>query len=93
MRLTEAKILSLSEQLLQALSNHPQVTLKGSPSQVALRIRSVITEDLRREEGLDEEVKQLLETALRGKNRMSIDYQALFKKAKAQMIRERKLVI
>lgn len=93
MRLTEAKIQSLSEQLLQVLSNHPQVKMRATPGQVALRIRSVITEDLRREDGLDEEVRRLLEAHLKGKNRLSIDYQALFKKAKAQLIRERKLVI
>jgi hypothetical protein len=93
MRLTEAKIQSLSEQLLQTLLRQSQVKFRGTESQVALRIRTVITEDLRREDGLDEEVRELLEAALRGKNRMSVDYQALFKKAKAQLIRDRKLVI
>jgi hypothetical protein len=69
------------------------VKLEGPPPQIALHIRGVIAEDLRREDRLDEEIKQLLELHLRGKNRFSIDYQELFRKAKAQVIRQRKLVI
>ncbi len=93
MRLTEEKIQSLTDQLVQVLDGHAQVTLKGTPSQAAFKIRTVIVEDLRREEALDEEVRQLLETHLRGRSRMSLDYQELVKKAKAQLIRQRKLVI
>ena len=93
MRLSEAKIDSLAVQLMAVLEASDSVTLKANPSQVLFRIKSVITEDLRREDELDEEVRSLLEMHLRGKNRMSIDYQSLFKKAKAQMVRERKLVL
>ena len=93
MRLTDAKIQSLSNQLLAALEALPQVTFKGTASQVGFTVKSIMTEDLRREDQLDEEVKRLLEHHLRGKSRMSIDYNTLFRKAKAQMIRERKLVI
>jgi len=49
--------------------------------------------DLRREDELDQEVKRLLEQHLRGVNRASIDYEELFRKAKAQVVKDRKLVI
>ena len=93
MRLTDTKIQALTDKLVATLSEHRQVTLKGSASQVAFRIRMGITEDLRREDALEEEVRQLLERHLRGRSRMSLDYQTLFKKAKAQLVRDRKLVI
>ncbi|NUP88923.1 MAG: DUF507 family protein [Candidatus Sumerlaeia bacterium] len=93
MRLTEAKIQSLADQVYDVLAKSDQVTFIAGSNQIAFRIKAAITDDLRREDQLDQEVTQILEAALRGKNRMSIDYQSLFKKAKASLIRERKLVI
>lgn len=93
MRLTETKIQSLTDQLVAMLSQHPQVNIKGNESKVAFKIKTVILNDLRREDNLDDEVRELLEAALKGKNRVSLDYNTLFKKAKAQLIRERRLVI
>ena len=55
MRLTDAKVQSLTDQLVTTITEHPQVTLRGTPSQIAFQIKSVILEDLRREDDLDEE--------------------------------------
>jgi hypothetical protein len=93
MRLTETKIQALTDKLFETVTNHPKVTVKGQPNQIAFKIKAAIAEDLRREDALDEEVKRLLEAALKGKNRMSLDYQTLFRKAKATLVRDRKLVI
>ena len=93
MRLTEEKITALARQLTKTLAEHPGVTLNAAEPQIEGRIRSVITEDLKREEALDDEVKRLIEPHIRGKNRMTFDYEALFKRAKAQLVKDKGLVI
>jgi hypothetical protein len=93
MRLTEEKVRSLAGKITRMLEEHPKVTLKADASQIAMRVGAVYLADLRREEELDQEVKRLLEQHLRGVNRASIDYEELFRKAKAQVVKERKLVI
>ena len=93
MRLTDDKVHALATKLTRMLNEHPKVTLKADVEQIAMRVRAVMIADLQREDALDQEVKTLLEQHLRGVNRASIDYEELFRKAKAQVIRERKLVI
>lgn len=93
MRLTEEKARSLAAKVTRLLEEHPKVTLKADAAQIAMRVAAIYLADLRREDELDQEVKRLLEQHLRGVNRASIDYEELFRKAKAQVVKDRKLVI
>ena len=93
MRLREEKIDNLSRQILNHLRKHPEVTMKEKDVRVFLEIKRVITNDLRKEDQIEEEVKELLERYREKISTKDMDYQYLFRKAKEQLMKERGLVM
>jgi hypothetical protein len=93
MRLTREKIESLSRQLLHELKSRPDVKLLADESLAQLEIKSVIAADLRREDEIDGEVREILKKHSDRISRENMDYTILFRKIKQQMMRERDLVL
>ncbi|MCD6386370.1 DUF507 family protein [Candidatus Sumerlaeota bacterium] len=93
MRLREEKIDSLSRQLLNFLRKHKDVTFKEKDIRVFLEIKRIITLDLKREDEIDEEVHELLKKYRERISSKDMDYQYLFRRAKAQIMKERGLKI
>lgn len=58
MRLSRAKVNYLSRLLVDALQEHPGVTLRREPNAVRLAIVDVLNEELRRDEYIDRKVRQ-----------------------------------
>ena len=93
MRLKEEKIDSLSRQILNVLRSIPDITFKEKDIRIFLEIKKIITEDLKREEAIDEEVRILLEKYRERISTKDLDYQYLFRRAKAQLMKERGLIM
>jgi hypothetical protein len=60
---------------------------------VTLRVRQQMNEELSVEEKINEEVRQLLTQHQEEMRRTGASYQEMFKKAKAQIARDRKLIL
>jgi hypothetical protein len=60
---------------------------------VTLRVRQQMNEELAVEEKINEEVRQLLTQHQEEMRRTGASYQEMFKKAKAQIARDRKLIL
>lgn len=60
---------------------------------VALRLRQRMTEELTIEDRLNEEVRQILTEHQDEMRRTNVSYQEMYKKVKAQLARDRKLIL
>ncbi|GAC1682749.1 MAG: hypothetical protein PVS2B2_21830 [Candidatus Acidiferrum sp.] len=60
---------------------------------VTLRVRQQMNEELTVEDKINEEVRQLLTVHQEEMRRTGASYQEMFKKAKAQIARDRKLIL
>lgn len=93
MRLREEKIDSLSRQILQRLRSLKEVKFKEKDIRIFLEIKRVVTLDLKREDEIEEEVRELLEKHRDKISTRDLDYQYLFRRAKAQLMKDRGLVM
>jgi len=64
-----------------------------NPDAVTLRVRQQMNEELSVEDKINEEVRQLLTQHQEEMRRTGASYQEMFKKAKAQIARDRKLIL
>lgn len=64
-----------------------------APEAVTQRVRQKMTEELTVEERLNEEVRGILTEHQDEMRRTGVSYQEMYKKVKAQLARERKLVL
>jgi hypothetical protein len=93
MRLRGEKIGNLASQLLESLKANPGVRVLADDAVVLHDIERIITEDLKAEDALDEEVRQILSKHIDRIHREGLDYAVLFRRTKQQLIRERGLTI
>jgi hypothetical protein len=88
-RLSERKIRYLSEKITNWLERRGDVELLDRPDVVSLAIARAMTQELRLEDELDDEVEKVLktyQTQIRGQN---MDMTLLRQKVKAQLAREK----
>jgi len=82
----------MATELVKRLVESEQIETKAVEA-VALRIRQKMQEELSVEDRLNDEVRELLIQHQDEMRRTGVSYQEMFKKAKAQMARDRKLVL
>jgi hypothetical protein len=63
------------------------------PEEVIDTLSRVLTEDLAAEDKLNDEVREILQGHAEEINRGMVNYQELFRKVKAKLARDRKMVI
>lgn len=93
MRLSERKIRYLSGKMVRWLAARSDVKLLDRPEVVELAIARAIGEELRLEDDLDDEVEKVLkehQASIRGQN---MDLMLLRQKIKAQLAREKGIVL
>jgi hypothetical protein len=93
MRLSPRKIESLATAIHRALAANPQVQLQAPPDQVTRLIRQIIADDMKIEEEIEQEAKRLLEENLTEMQRATAPMDALLRKTKAKLARDRKFVL
>jgi hypothetical protein len=82
----------MATEVVKRLVESEQIETKAVEP-VALRVRQKMQEELSVEDRLNDEVRELLIQHQDEMRRTGVSYQEMFKKAKAQMARDRKLVL
>lgn len=93
MKLSEARIDKLSEQIVDVLAEQDDVRLQADDGKLLHAIRTVMIDELTIEERLDVEVRQLLEQYRSDIAMGRMNYDELFRRAKQRLINERRIVL
>lgn len=93
MKLTEAKVDTLTEQAAEMIQDLDMVDLQVSPSRLRVLIRQAMLEELTVEDRLEEEVRKILQQYEYEIRRGRMSYSTLFNRIKSQLVRERDLVL
>jgi len=92
MRLTRDQVGFVSQHIIRGLLRDEFIAA-DHPEQVIDAIAQVLTTDLEAEDRLNDEVREVLQNFSEEISRGSLNYQELFRKVKAKLARERKMVI
>ena len=92
MRLTRDQVGYVSQHIVRGLLRDEFIPT-DQPAQVIDSIAQVLTTDLEAEDRLNDEVREMLQNFSEEISRGSLNYQELFRKVKAKLARERKMVI
>lgn len=92
MRLTRDQVGFVSQHIVRGLLKDEFIAA-DLPDKVIDLIAHVVTADLEAEDRLNDEVREMLKNYADEISRSSLNYQDLFRKAKAKLARERKMVI
>jgi hypothetical protein len=92
MRLNEDEIEFISRKVVKTLVAEGKLEV-DSEERVAGEIGRVITEELRREDDLNEEVRQVLLSHAPEMERSNIAYSEMFKKVKRELAKKKGLVL
>ena len=89
MRLRDEKITYLAEKIAKCVLDAEDVQALQDESGIRADVERTMTEDLRLEDAIDEEVRQVLRRHARQIREKNMDYRYLFNKVKDQLLRER----
>jgi len=92
MRLNQDQIGHIASQIVRALLKE-ELILVDQPEQATELLIETFVKDFQAEDALNEEVRDLLQNYSEDISRGMVNYQELFRKVKAKMARERKIVI
>lgn len=92
MKLTRSQIEWISFEIAKDLVKKDLVEVDNQ-DKLAEKIKNIITEDLMVEDKLNEEVREILSQYTDEMRRISIEYHEMFKKVKAKLVKERKLIL
>ncbi len=93
MRLRRKMIDYVVQTITDNLLEKGLITSDVTADTVAAEIRRLITEDLRVEDRLNDEVKEILNAHTNEIDRGNIDYSRMFTMVKRQLVRERGLIL
>jgi hypothetical protein len=92
MRLTRDQVGQISQRIVRSLMKDELISA-DQPEKTIDLIAQVFTEDLAAEDRLNEEVRALLTNYSDEISRGMVNYQEVFRKVKAKLARDRKMVI
>ncbi len=92
MRLTRDQIGQIAHVIVRGLIKDEMI-VADQPEQSTDLLVQVFTDDLVAEDKLNEEVREILQGHAEEINRGMVNYQEIFRKVKAKLARDRKLVI
>jgi hypothetical protein len=92
MRLTRDQVELVSQHIVRGLLRDEFIAV-DAPEPIIDAVAAVVTGDLDAEDKLNDEVREVLKNFADEISRGSLDYQQLFRKVKAKMAKERKMVI
>jgi len=92
MRLTRDQIGQISQRIVRGLIKDEMIESDAPEKTIDLLVQ-VFTGDLTAEDRLNDEVREILQSHADEINRGMVNYQELFRKVKAKLARDRKLVI
>jgi hypothetical protein len=92
MKLTKSQIEWFSFEIAKGLVKKDLVIVDGL-DELTEKIKNIITDDLSIEDKLNEEVREILREYTDEMRRSSIEYHEMFKKVKAKLVKDRKLIL
>lgn len=92
MRLTRDQVGYVSQQIVRGLLRDGFIST-DHPEPLIDAVAQVVTADFEAEDRLNDEVRDMLKNFAEEISRGSLNYQELFRKAKAKLAKERKMVI
>ena len=92
MRLTRDQVGQISQRIVRGLLKD-QVIAADQPEKVIDLVVQVFTADLAAEDKLNDEVREILQGHADEISRGMVNYQEIFRKVKAKLARDRKMVI
>jgi len=93
MRLSEAKVDSLTEQIAAMLGERDDIERRTDGNRLRALIRQAMVEELSVEDRLDEEVRRLLQQYDREIRAGRLSYNTLFTRIKSKLVRERGIIL
>lgn len=93
MRLSENKIDSLTGQIVEMLQGRDDIEVRADTNRLHALVRQAMLDELLVEDRLEEEVRQILQRYEVEIRRGRLSYNTLFNRIKAQLVRERGLVL
>ncbi len=92
MRLTRDQVGQISQRIIRGLIKD-EVIAADNPEKATDLVVQVFTEDLAAEDRLNDEVREILQSHADEISRGMVNYQEIFRKVKAKLARDRKMVI
>lgn len=92
MRLTRDQVGQIARAIVRGLIRDEMIVADHPEQSIDLLVQ-VFTDDLVAEDKLNDEVREILQTHAEEINRGMMNYQEIFRKVKAKLARDRKLVI
>jgi len=92
MKLTRSQIEWISFEIVKGLTKGKLLEVH-SQDRLVEKVKNIVTEDLMVEDKLNEEVREILSHYTYEMRRSSIVYHEMFKKVKAKLVKERKLIL
>jgi hypothetical protein len=93
MRLSRDEIKGLSDFLTKMIVDKNLLLKQVKTEDISLDIYNIISEDMKLEDKLDEEVKDIMERYDSELKSGKVDYNKLFNMIKQQLVKERKLIV
>jgi hypothetical protein len=92
MRLTRDQVELVSQHIVRGLLREEYIAV-DAPEPIIDAVAAVLTSDLEAEDKLNDEAREVLKNFADEISRGSLDYQQLFRKVKAKLAKDRKMVI
>lgn len=93
MKLSESKVDSLTGQIVEMLQGRDDIEVRADMNRLRALVRQAMLDELLVEDRLEEEVRQILQRYEVEIRRGRLSYTTLFNRIKAQLVRERGLVL
>lgn len=93
MRMSPDKVKDLAAQIVQMMDEHPRVHLQAEPKALQVVVGSVLLDDLREEEDIEDEVDDLLRRHGREIEQGDLDVESLRQKFRREIARRRGFVL
>ncbi len=93
MKLSESKVDSLTEQIVEMLQGRDDIEIRTDINRLRALVHQAMQDELLVEDRLEEEVRRILQRYEVEIRRGRLSYNTLFNRIKAQLARERGLVL
>ncbi len=92
MRLSEKRIQFIATQIVEELLGHDEISYTGSRLALETEIARIISEDLRIEDEIDQEVVEMISKMKRNIPQGSAEWDAIYQEKKAEIARRRNYI-
>jgi hypothetical protein len=92
MRLSEKRIQFIATQIVDELLAHNEIAYSGSRLALETEVARIISDDLRIEDEIDEEVVQMISKMKRNIPQGSAEWDAIYQEKKAELARRRNYI-